>query len=51
MAEQSSYDFSAVEAQDILASREQGWVGFTQFVTYGVIAVVAILLLLFLFVA
>ena len=51
MAEQSSYDFSAVEAKDILADRQQGWAGFTKFVTYGVVAVVAILALLFLFVA
>ena len=51
MAEQHGYDFSPVEAKDILADRQRGWDGFTQFLTYGVIATVVVLLALLLFVA
>ncbi|MFC7541820.1 hypothetical protein ACFQU2_23305 [Siccirubricoccus deserti] len=29
MAEQQHYEFSAVEAKEILAERERGWEGFT----------------------
>ena len=51
MAEQQSYEFSTVDAKDILAERQRGWAGFTQFATYGIVAVVVILLMLLLFVA
>ena len=51
MAEQTHYEFAAIEAKDVIATHERGWEGFTQFVTYGVVAVVALLLLLLLFVA
>lgn len=51
MAEQQHYDFSAVEAKDILADRQRGWDGFVQFVTWGVIITALVLLVLLLFVA
>jgi hypothetical protein len=51
VAEQTHYEFAAIEAKDVIATHERGWEGFTQFVTYGVVAVVALLLLLLLFVA
>jgi hypothetical protein len=51
VAEQHGYEFSAVDTKDIVADRERGWEGFTQFVTYGVIATVVLLLALLLFVA
>jgi hypothetical protein len=51
VAEQQNYEFSTVEAKDILAERERGWEGFTQFTTYGIAAIVVILLALLLFVA
>jgi hypothetical protein len=51
VAEQTQYEFSAVEAKDIIATHTRGWEGFTQFVTYGVIGVVVVLLLLLIFVA
>ncbi|WP_165838976.1 hypothetical protein [Roseicella frigidaeris] len=51
MAEQQSYDFSAVEARDILADRQRGWVGFTKFLTWAIALTVLVLLGLFLFVA
>ncbi|WP_205083202.1 aa3-type cytochrome c oxidase subunit IV [Paracraurococcus ruber] len=51
MAEKESYEFGAVNGQDLLADRQRGWEGFTQFVTYGVVATVVVLLGLLLFVA
>jgi hypothetical protein len=51
VAEQQSYEFSAVEAQEILKDRERGWEGFTQFVTWSIVATVVVLLALLLFVA
>jgi hypothetical protein len=51
VAEQTHYEFAAIEAKDVIATHERGWEGFTQFVTYGVVAVVALLLLLLLLVA
>lgn len=52
MAEQqTSYEFTAVTAQDILKDRQAGWEGFTQFVTWSLAACVAVLVALVLFVA
>ncbi|WP_165943335.1 hypothetical protein [Roseicella aquatilis] len=51
MAEQQSYDVSVGEAKEILADRERGWEGFTQFLTYAILATVIVLLALLLFVA
>ena len=51
MAEHTQYEFSAIEAKDVIDTHERGWEGFTQFVTYGVVAVVVLLLALLLFVA
>lgn len=51
MAEQTQYEFSAIEAKEVIAVHERGWEGFTQFVTYGVVAVVLVLLALLVFVA
>ncbi|MCB4824616.1 aa3-type cytochrome c oxidase subunit IV [Roseicella aerolata] len=51
MAEKESYDFAATDAKDILADRQRGWEGFTQFVTWGVAISVIVLLALLLFVA
>ena len=51
MAEQqSSYEFVAVSAKDILAERQRGWEGFTQFVTWGIVATVVVLVALAVFV-
>ncbi len=51
MAEQqSNYEFVAVTAQDLLAERQRGWQGFTQFVTYGIVATVVVLVALAVFV-
>lgn len=51
MAEHTQYEFSAIEAKDVIATHERGWEGFTQFVTYGVVIVVLLLLALLVFVA
>lgn len=51
VAEQHGYEFSTVDAKDVIAVHERGWEGFTQFVTYAVIAIVVVLLALLLFVA
>ncbi|MCO6419128.1 preprotein translocase subunit SecE [Siccirubricoccus sp. KC 17139] len=52
MAEhQQHYEFAAVDSKDILAEREQGWEGFTQFITWGIGITVLVLLALLLFVA
>lgn len=51
MAEQHGYDFSPVDTKEILVERQRGWDGFTQFLTYSVIATVVVLLALLLFVA
>jgi hypothetical protein len=51
VAEQQHYEFSAVEAKDILADRQRGWEGFTQFLTWGVVATAAVLIGMLLFVA
>jgi hypothetical protein len=51
VAEQQNYEFSTASANEILAERERGWAGFTQFATYGIVVVVVILLLMLLFVA
>ncbi len=51
MAEQqSSYEFVAVSAKDILAERQRGWEGFTQFATWGIAATVVVLVALAVFV-
>jgi hypothetical protein len=49
--QQSSYEFSSVEAKDILADRERGWEGFTQFLVWSVAATAVLLVGLALFVA
>jgi predicted nucleic acid-binding Zn ribbon protein len=52
MAEQqSSYQFAAVEAREILADRQQEWQRFTRFTTYAVAVVIVVLVALALFVA
>jgi hypothetical protein len=52
MAEQhAGYDFQAVEANDILAERQQGWDRFTQFTVWSVVSIAAVLILLAIFVA
>ena len=51
MAEQhSSYEFTAVDAKDILAERQRGWEGFTQFTTWSIAVTVFILVMLTIFV-
>jgi len=51
VAEQSTqYEFSAVTAKDILPEHMREWSQFTGFVTWGVVAVVAVLLALLIFV-
>lgn len=52
MAEQQDgFEFSAVEAKDIVEERQAEWSRFTQFVTWGIGATVLVLVGLLLFVA
>lgn len=48
---QDGFEFSAVEAEDIVAERQAEWARFTQFVTWGIGALVVLLVGLLLFVA
>ena len=51
MAEhQDSFEFTAVEAKDIVEDRQAEWLRFTQFVTWGIGATVLLLVALFVFV-
>ena len=51
MAEQqTSYEFVEVTAKDILADRQGGWEGFTQFLTISIVATVVVLVALAVFV-
>ncbi len=51
MAEQqSSYEFQAVDAKEILAERQAEWERFTRFTTWAVGATVVVLVLLAIFV-
>jgi len=45
------YDFGAVDDKALLVDREQGWAGFVQFATWGIVITVLVLLALLLFVA
>ncbi len=45
------YDFGAVDEKALLADRQQGWEGFVQFSTWGIVITVLLLLGLLLFVA
>jgi hypothetical protein len=49
MAEKASYEFVEVKSADILAERQSLWAGFTNATKYAIIAVVALLVLMFLF--
>lgn len=51
MAEDTHYDFAAIDSKDILADRQKSWEGFVRFATWGVGITVAILLAMFFFVA
>jgi hypothetical protein len=51
VAEQQHYEFSAVESKDILAERQRGWEGFTQFLTWSVVATAVVLIGMLIFVA
>ncbi len=52
MAEhQTNYEFAPVDSKDILAERQRGWEGFTQFVTWSIACTALVLLLLLIFVA
>ena len=52
MAEQqSNYELSAVDSNDILEERQRGWDRFTQFVTWSVALTALTLALLAIFVA
>lgn len=47
MAEQQTqYEFSAVDAKDILADRQREWVRFTRFLTLSIGATAAVLILM-----
>lgn len=48
---QDGFEFSATEAKSILAERQAEWARFTQFVTWGIGALVVLLVLMLLFVA
>jgi hypothetical protein len=47
VAEQPTYEFVEVKADDILAERQKLWAGFTQFLTWTTAAVAVALLLLY----
>ena len=49
--EQSNYEFATVTANDILADRERGWEGFTQFLVWSIALTVLALVGLAIFVA
>ena len=50
MAEQQThYDFVEVKAADVLADPESTWHGFTSFVTFSTGAIIAVLVLMYLF--
>lgn len=50
MAEQqTTYDFVEVKSEDILRDREEGWVGFTRFATWGVLLTALTLALMAIF--
>ena len=50
MAEQqTTYDFVEVKPEDILRDRQDGWVGFTRFATFSIIATVIVLALMAIF--
>ena len=51
MAEQTQYEFSAINDKDILEDRQRSWDGFVQFATWGIVLTAVILLALLLFVA
>jgi urea transporter len=51
VAEQQHYEFSAVDAKDILAERQSTWEGFSQFLTWSIVATVVVLIGMLLFVA
>jgi hypothetical protein len=48
---QQNYDSGAVDDKALLADRQQGWEGFVQFSTWGIVITVLLLLGLLLFVA
>jgi len=48
---QDTYEFSAVEAKDIIADRQRGWENFTQFITWSIALTAIILLAMLLFIA
>jgi hypothetical protein len=51
VADQQHYDDAPTDMQEILADRERGWEGFLQFMTWGIVATVILLIGLLLFVA
>ena len=46
-----SYEFSAVEAKEILAERERGWENFTQFLIWSLVATAVVLIGMLVFIA
>jgi uncharacterized integral membrane protein len=46
-----SYEFSAVEAKEILTERERGWEAFSQFITWSILATALVLILMLVFIA
>jgi len=47
--QQTTYEFVEVKAEDILRDRQDGWVGFTRFATWGIILTVIVLALMAIF--
>jgi hypothetical protein len=45
------YEFGAVDDKALLVDRQQGWAGFVQFATWGIVITVLVLLALLVFVA
>ena len=39
-----SFEFSAVDAKDILSERERSWESFTQFITWSIVVTAVVLI-------
>ena len=48
--QESNYDFASSDAKDMVADRQREWASFTRLITWSIVATVAVLLLLLVFV-
>lgn len=52
MAEhKDSYEYSAVDAKDILEERERSWENFSRFITWSIVATAVVLIGMLVFIA